>query len=484
MRAPPLSQMGRAMTDGENNQTCDSRRPATIEGGHQPALDIDSSMVAASPTAAEQEVSKVYDLDTFKGFVALMANRHQNGVVTRDDALEMIAAVAKARQLRESFGDDQVCAVMREHFLLVVEPAQQLDMHQELASFPGVIGADRLQIMEYEPVTLIIPPLIAEGVTLVAGKPKLGKSWLMLDIALGIAAGKLVLGNLPTMHGQVLGLFLEDSARRLQSRIGKLVPTGETWPADLALATKWPRIDEGGLSDIEAWCRQAPNPKAIIIDTLAKLRPSKVLRKTQYELDYESLSGLHRIALEFHVAIIVVHHTRKAEADDVFDTVSGTLGLTGAADSILILSKRSGKAALHARGRDIEDSETALQFDSATCRWTALGKAADVFVSYERSRIQVALGQAPDPMSPKELMLATGIKNRNAIDLLLLKMVRDGQIEKAARGKYAMSGKIGKKDAAAKQAIDPVTGFSTPAILSDLSSKEEPGDTANERTTP
>jgi hypothetical protein len=329
--------------------------------------------------------------------------------------------------------------------------------------------------MRYEPVTFVIPPLIAEGVTLLAGKPKLGKSWLTLDIALGIASGKLALGNLPTLQGQVLGLFLEDSRGRLQSRIGKLVPAGEVWPSNLALATEWPRIDEGGLSDIEAWCRQTPDPKAVIIDTLAKLRPARVLRKTQYDLDYESLTGLQKIALTFHVAIIVVHHTRKAPADDVFDTVSGTHGLTGAADSILVLSKRSGKAVLHAKGRDIEDSETALEFNPATYRWIRLGRAADVFVSDERSRIQAALDNAPEPMSPKELMFATGIKNRNAMDLLLMKMVRNSQIEKAARGKYANSGKIGKKDAPAEQATDPSPESSAPPNLSELSVAEEPG---------
>jgi hypothetical protein len=264
----------------------------------------------------------------------------------------------------------------------------------------------------------------------------------------------------------------------------KLENASEVWPADLALTTEWARIDEGGLSDLEAWCRRARNPKAIIIDTLAKLRPARPSKKPQYDLDYEVLAGLHKIAHAFQVAIIVVHHTRKADADDVFDTVSGTLGLTGAADTILVLAKRSGKAVLHARGRDIADSETALKFDSAGCRWVALGDATDVFVSDERSRIQAALDNAPKPMSPKELMLATGIKSRNAIDLLLMKMVRDGQIEKAGRGKYSSSGKIGKKDPAVEQPTEVTEESTTSANLSDLSDKAEPGDTADERTTP
>jgi len=470
MPAQSLSPMVRAMTDGENEPGRASGAQEIIEGGRKPALDLDSSMVVTNSTVTDQRVGKVYDLNSFRGFAKEMAARVQNNVVSRDDALEMIAHVADYRKLTDAYDEGEVCAVINNDFLRVVDPPEHVaEPESEPTSFPGVIRADRLQVIKHEPVTLVIPPLIAEGVTLLAGKPKLGKSWLMLDIALGVASGKPVLGDLPTMPGQVLGLFLEDSQRRLQSRIGKLVPAGETWPANFALATRWPRIDEGGLSDIEAWCRQAPNPKAIIIDTLAKLRPAKVLRKAQYDLDYESLSGLQKIALEFHVAIIVVHHTRKAEADDVFDTVSGTLGLTAAADSILVLSKRSGKAVLHARGRDIEDSETALQFDPATCRWVGLGKAADVFVSDERSRIQAAVDNAPEPMSPKELMLAAGIKNRNSIDLLLLKMTREGQIAKVSRGKYTNSGKIGKKDDPTAQTSEGVQKTPNLGDLSDLS---------------
>jgi AAA domain len=454
-----------------------------IEGGPQPALDVEVS----GPPPINKVGGKVYDLDTFADFVRNVANQHLNGTLRRDDALSMIASVATYRQLHETYGDEQVCSIIERDFNRVVD-AQDQDHSQategEPISFPGVIGADQLQLQKFEPVRFAVSPIITEGVTLLAGKPKLGKSWLMLDLALGIATGMPVLGNMPVTRGQVLGLFLEDSPRRLHARIGKLMPAGEIWPADLVLTTRWPRFNDGGLSDLENWCRQAKNPKAIIIDTLARLRPATGSRKAQYDLDYELLTGLHKIAHDFQVAIIVVHHTRKAEADDVFDTVSGTLGLTGAADSIVVLARKSGKAVLHARGRDIADSEIALKFEPATCRWVALGDASDVFVSDERSRIQAALDNAPEPMTPKELMLATGTKNRNAIDLLLMKMLQDGQISKLGRGKYSSSGKIGKKDPASGQPTEITDELSPPANLSDLSGKAEPGDTADKRTTP
>jgi AAA domain len=472
-----------AMNDsGEKRGNC-AQEPT--EGGLLPALVIDPGNIGTNPTSTAPGVRQVFDLDSFRHFVHLMAIRCQDGFMSREDALSMIADVAKWRKLNETFGIDEVCSIIKDEFLCVVDAVTDgPPAGEEPEPFRGVITADRLQVKRFKPVMFLLPPLIAEGVTLLAGKPKLGKSWLTLDIAQSVARGTSVLGTTPAA-GEVLGLFLEDSERRLQVRLTKLqVNSGEAWPKNLSLATRWQRIDEGGLADLEIWCQSAQNPRAIIIDTLAKLRPSMASRKTQYELDYDALSGLHQIAHKYQVAIIVVTHTRKADAEDVFDTVSGTLGLTGAADSILILSKQSGKAILHARGRDIEDSETVLKFEPACCRWMVLGDAADVLVSDERDRIRTALESTAEPMSPKEVMLATGIKNRNSIDLLLLRMVRDGQIARVGRGKYVNAGKIGKKEPVAAQRSDAAKDSSAPVDLSDLSAKEEPGGTANETTTP
>ena len=144
------------------------------------------------------------------------------------------------------------------------------------------------------------------------------------------------------------------------------------------------------------------------------------------------------------------------EADDVFDTVSGSLGLTGAADTILIMKRQAGAVTLHVRGRDIEETEKALQFDKQACRWSILGAAADVYRSAERNRVLVALqgGQK----QAKELMLDAELRNRNAADILLHKMVKDGEIVRAERGLYGLpgkdSGKIGKKERSEAKAFE------------------------------
>src|SRR5262245_11674371 len=139
---------------------------------------------------------------------------------------------------------------------------------QELVS-----SADVLLGKMFAPLTFFLPGLIpAEGVTLLASKPKAGKSWLALDLCLGATADRYVLGDRKPAQGDVLYLALEDSDRRLQRRLRKLLPTGR--PARLRYATSWRRIDEGGLEDLRAWCRSVGQPRLIVVDVLARIRPA------------------------------------------------------------------------------------------------------------------------------------------------------------------------------------------------------------------
>ena len=161
----------------------------------------------------------------------------------------------------------------------------------------------------------------------------------------------------------------------------------------------WRRADQGGLEDIEAWCRSVPNPTLVVIDTLEQIRKPANGKSPLYSTDYEAITGLQKIATEHGISIVILHHDRKSDADDAFDTVSGTLRLTGAADTILIIKRRANGVVLHARGRDIEESETAMQFDKATCKWLILGAASEVHRSDERTRIIAALKSAGQPLS-------------------------------------------------------------------------------------
>jgi hypothetical protein len=337
-----------------------------------------------------------------------------------------------------------------------------------------IVKANELQAMTFPPVRHIVRGYISEGATIIAGKPKIGKSWLTLDIGLGATADRFTLGTIKPAQGDVLYLALEDNNRRLKRRMAKLWPAREAqWPERLNLVTDWRRADEGGLEDIDDWCRaDAVDPVMVIIDTLEKFRPIQKGNSAAYSADYAAVTGLQKLASKHRIAVVINHHVRKMDADDPFDTVSGTLGLTGAADTIIVLKRHAGAVTLHARGRDIEEVETALQFDKATCRWTILGAAAEVYISGERAAVLKALaGAGAEGLAVSEIMAATGSNSRGAMDTLLFKMKENGEIDRVKRGVYALrqdSGKIGEKERNDTQVAENTTLTDDLSNLSDL----------------
>jgi hypothetical protein len=126
-------------------------------------------------------------------------------------------------------------------------------------------------------------------------------------------------------------------------------------------------------------------------------------------------------------------------AEDPFDEVSGTRGLTGAADSVLVLKRDAGsqQPVLYGRGRDLEEIDTAMQFDKDTGAWNILGAAWQVADTVERREIQEVLGRSVDPMTPTEIAAAVG-KSRQNVQKMLAKMYADGKVEKATTGRYTL----------------------------------------------
>jgi AAA domain len=302
-----------------------------------------------------------------------------------------------------------------------------------------------LRCKTFDPIKYIVPGYIVEGCTILAGRPKLGKSWLMLDVGLAVARGDHCLGNVKCEQGDVLYLALEDNQRRLQNRMTRIMGYAHSWPERFHYATDWPRAEDGGLDQIRKWIETAERPRLVVVDVLAMFRSPRRKDQQPYEADYAAIQGLQAIASQTGVAIVVVHHLRKSAGElDPLEKVSGTLGLSGAADTVLILDRDAQGMTLYGRGRDIEEIETAVQFSRETCRWRVLGQAVEVRRSDERSLVLKLLREADEPMAPKDIMLAAELTNRNAVDLLLYKMAKAGEIERAGRGLYATPGKIGK----------------------------------------
>jgi hypothetical protein len=176
-------------------------------------------------------------------------------------------------------------------------------------------------------------------------------------------------------------------------------------------------------------------PILVVIDVLAKVR-NPVGNRQLYEADYAALADLTKLANELGLAIVVLHHTRKMAADDLMETVSGSFGVSGAVDTILVMANKPNGAVLDIRGRDVESAELAIEFDKQTCRWRLLGDAAEVHVSSQRAKIIAALKEAGLAMTIPALMEETGMK-RNPLDVLLGRMAKEGEIQRIEKGLYA-----------------------------------------------
>jgi hypothetical protein len=288
---------------------------------------------------------------------------------------------------------------------------------------------------DFPEVRWAVPGLLAEGLNLIAGPPKLGKSWLALNIGVSVATGGLALGRIPVQRGDVLYLALEDTARRLQDRLRKVL-TGSPAPAGLDFATECAPLPTGGADRISDWVEGHPDARLVIVDVWARVRGRSNDRASLYEQDYQAASVLKDIADTFGIATFAVHHTRKADATDFLDTISGTQGLAGAADAVLVLSRSRGtaEAKLKVTGRDIEEAEYALDFAADIGSWQMLdGPAGDYELGDTRRRILQLVRDTP--ATPTRIAEALGL-NLNTAKVTVRRMAEARQLDTDGSGNY------------------------------------------------
>lgn len=216
--------------------------------------------------------------------------------------------------------------------------------------------------------------LIAQGVTILAGPPKIGKSWLVLDICMCVAKGE-PLWDMPVHQGKVLYLCLEDNYSRIQSRVNDIAAEPS---CELEVSIMAPTLNNGLIEQLENYCIENKNIRLIAIDTLQMVRDNNT--ELSYGNDYGDIEKFKTLADEFGISIILVHHLRKQGASDPHAMISGTTGLTGAADSSLVFRKDEHKDSvniLYCRGRSIQERNFKLKFNKEDCRWEMISDSLD-----------------------------------------------------------------------------------------------------------
>lgn len=298
----------------------------------------------------------------------------------------------------------------------------------------GPFSAHELKARTFAPLQFIVDGLIPIGLTVLAGAPKVGKSWLSLDIALSVARGTAVLDE--RVHrcgeGAVLYLALEDSERRLRGRLAQLLGTGPAWPRNLFFETTWPRMDADGLERLDRWVCETTGARLIVIDVFQKFR--SVGSQAGYQQDYRDLTKLLDLARRREIGIILVHHLRKSGGGDPFERVTGSAGFLGVPDTNMVLDKGRAGTRLLAQGRDIEEFVRDVTFDPLALRWR-LAQPRSIVKYPERARIRDILLESAAPLSAIAIAAQTG-QTVNAVSRMLGEMLGDGEIVKAGWGLY------------------------------------------------
>lgn len=269
------------------------------------------------------------------------------------DEYEQIGKEAFAARIGEDYAD---------YINSLTDPEaapQQAAPEPETAKPAGVQAwsARELSEMELPPIRHVVEGLLPMGMGVLVAKPKLGKSWMVLDLCLAVAQGEPFLGFPTRQHG-TLYLALEDGKSRMQTRLRRLLETlGEYLDAN-------------------------PDIHLVCIDTLSKIKPKAKPFENAYDADYDYMGRLKAFADSRGICVLLVHHTRKSKnPEDSFDNINGSTGILGAADFTIVLDKQSrmdDEAGFLLTGRDIEQCERVIRFDKARCRWVMQGTAAQL----------------------------------------------------------------------------------------------------------
>lgn len=238
----------------------------------------------------------------------------------------------------------------------------------------SVIDGETLADLRLPPTRFCVQTLLPQGITILGGAPKIGKSWMVLDLCVRVAKGEAMWG-MPTTQGTTLYLCLEDTLRRVQERL--LCITDEV-PANAFFATAAGTLADGLCEQIQQFTAEHPDAVLVAIDTFQMVRGGDT--ELSYASDYAEVQKMKKLTDDLNISLLLVHHLRKQGDSDPLNKLSGTTGISGAVDAVFVLDKdRRGQsgATLICTGRDVEYRELLLKFSKESCTWELVQDSMD-----------------------------------------------------------------------------------------------------------
>ena len=353
----------------------------------------------------------------------------------------------------------------------------------KLKTMIELVDAKQVQDMKLAEINWIVRDLLPEGLVILAGRPKIGKSWMALDIAISVARGFNTMGFFETSKSGVLYVPYEDNFRRLQSRM-KMIMTGsviEEAPSNLYYPKDnfdFPKLNENGVEEIEKLLDAHFHIKLVVIDTLGRGIADKGRKdRSIFNADYELSARLQKMAISRNICVLILHHTRKEKTENVFDQIAGSTGLTAGVDTMLVLREKNKEHLLHVTGRDVMESEYAVEFDETNCVWRVAGKVSEVKMTAEREEIYELIKSYRRAMRTGEIADALG-KTKSNISKMLGKMVEAGVLVSVSYGVYDLSeeekAKVKLSEQLREQDSDTEVEAEQEELFSDEAEPEEP----------
>jgi hypothetical protein len=350
----------------------------------------------------------------------------------------------RLRALRErdkALWRGRILPALREWRIPLAEIEEFLAETPSATEVPTPEASETLMTANLEPPTVYVEGFLLHGMTILAGRKKRGKSTLALDLSLSLALGEPAFGHLAVQQSPVLYISLEDGRELLFARLRQMLPSFAGHP-NLTFLYDFPRLDT---PEALHWLRQyvAHGIRVIIIDVLGRVLPKpprQARGPDEYQLLYDTLSPLQRFANDHRIALIFLDHVRKADADDVFDTVQGSGAKVGVADHVMIYQRKfkAKDAQIQLCSRPLGDETFYVTLGDRRLAWVGMGEEYEL--SFEKQKILQVLEEEKRPMSVYEIMEAASIPKSQygRFRQVVLRMYDDDLLSRMKRGKYAI----------------------------------------------
>ena len=306
----------------------------------------------------------------------------------------------------------------------------------------GLKSAAEIGNMSLPELIYVLERTLTPGLAMFAGKPKGGKSFLLVELALAVVTGRPYLGR-KTAKGNALYYALEDNYSRIQRRLNQL-SGGMALPDELDFVIE--STDINALKEqVAEWIDWAAIPRLVVVDIMARVVPSSSGGKPDYNHNTQVLGELQKFALERDVAIVMVNHTRKGDkgdkASDIFDEAIGSTGINGVMDTIMVLerSRMDNLATVHFTGRDIEEGKVDIErTPGGGWQKSSNRKPLDEELDVTPERLEVLKAIYAGHRRTGDIANATGKSPSNASNQLH-DLKNDGHVKKIANGKYELA---------------------------------------------